>query len=113
MTIAEPAVTLTDYGLVLECLILAFLLGRQHSKSTGLRQWFIVLFSALGFAAFMGGTAHGFIYDKSSLLHTVVWDLSLIGIGVVSLVLWMIGLSLVSKPNVRLWSSRFRATPCQ
>jgi len=33
--------------------------------------------------------------------------LSLIGIGLVSLALWMIGLSLVSSPNVRLWSSRF------
>jgi len=61
MTIAEPAVTLTDYGLVLECLILGILLGRQKSKTTGGRQWFIVFFGALGLAAFMGGTAHGFI----------------------------------------------------
>jgi len=100
-------VTLTDYGLVLECVTLAFLLSRQNTKATGLRNWFIVFFCALGFSAFMGGTAHGFIYDKTSLLHTVVWDLTLIGIGVVSLAAWMVGLILSSSSNVRQWLSSF------
>jgi hypothetical protein len=101
MTLAEPAVTLTDYGLVLECVTLALLLHRLQGPTTGFRQWFIVFFSALGFAAFAGGTTHGFIHEKTSVVHTLVWDATLIAIGVVGLAAWMIGAQLVSRDAVR------------
>ena len=101
MTLAEPAVTLTDYGLVCECVIFALLLNRLQGTATGFRNWFIVFFYALGFAAFAGGTAHGFIHEKTSLLHTAVWNSTLIAIGVVGLAAWMIGVRLVSSDTVR------------
>ncbi len=101
MTLAEPAVTLTDYGLVFECVILALLLNRLKGTATGFRNWFIVFFCALGFAAFAGGTAHGFIHEKTSLLHTAVWNSTLIAIGVAGLAAWMIGGRLVSSDTVR------------
>ena len=105
MTLAEPAVTLTDYGLVFECVILALLLNRLKGTATGFRNWFIVFFSALGFAAFAGGTAHGFIHEKTSLLHTAVWNSTLIAIGVAGLAAWLIGVRLVSSYTVRKWIS--------
>ncbi len=116
MTLAEPAVTLTDYGLVFECVILALLLHRLQGTATGFRHWFIVFFYALGFAAFAGGTTHGFIHEKTSLLHTVVWNATLIAIGVVGLAAWMIGARLVSRDvvsrGIRIAAVTFFVTYC-
>ena len=81
--------------------MLALLLHRLPGPATGFRNWFIVFFYALGFAAFAGGTSHGFIHEKTSLLHTVVWNATLIAIGVVGLAAWMIGVRLVSSHAVR------------
>lgn len=105
MTIAEPDVTLTNYALVFECVVFALLLNRLKGAATCLRNWFIVFFCALGFAAFVGGTSHGFIHEKASLLHTAVWNSTLIAIGVVGLAAWMIGVQLVSNYAVRKWVS--------
>jgi hypothetical protein len=82
-------------------------LARQDTAAVGLRNWFIVFFCALGFSAFTGGTTHGFIVDETSVLYTIVWGMTLIGIGVVGLAAWMVGLSLGSSAPVRRWLSRF------
>lgn len=91
MNIAEPDVTLTDYGLALECILFAVLLYRLRVHPGPVRTWFIVFFSALAAAALAGGTAHGFVYDETAVAHQVIWNLTLIAIGVVALSAWMIG----------------------
>jgi intracellular septation protein A len=91
VTIAEPDVTLTDYALTIECAILAWLVYRRIERAPRLERWFVVFFSAVGLAAFTGGTAHGFIHDKISVLYAAVWRTTLLAIGVSALAAWMIG----------------------
>ena len=47
----EPDVTLTDYGLVVECAVFAFLLCRKGADDRLLRVWFAALFGALAVAS--------------------------------------------------------------
>ena len=89
--IAEPDVTLTDYGLALECALFAVLLARLRDGAGPVRGWFLVFFAALSLAALAGGTVHGFFYDEITLAYQVVWKTTLIAIGVVALSAWMIG----------------------
>ncbi len=89
--IAEPDVTLTDYGLALECALFAVLLARLRDGADPARGWFLVFFAALSVAALAGGTSHGFFYDETTLTYQVVWKTTLLAIGVVALSAWMIG----------------------
>jgi len=92
ISIAEPDVILTDYGLALDCAVFALLLYRLRESSGPARTWFIVFFAALASAALAGGTVHGFLYHPDTLAHRVAWNASLIAIGVVALSVWMIGI---------------------
>ena len=105
MTIAEPDVTLTDYGLALECALLAFLLHRTQNPGR-LRKWFVVFFSALSLASLTGGTTHGFLHDQSTIAHAVMWDGTLIAIGIAALSAWMIGARIVPGEKLRVWAPR-------
>ncbi|MDX1514733.1 MAG: hypothetical protein R3174_13425 [Gammaproteobacteria bacterium] len=100
MTIAEPAVTLTDYGLAIECGVFVFLLCSKRVAERGLRNGFIVFFAALGTAALTGGTVHGFFPDGSSVWHTALWNATLIAIGLVALSAWRIGGELVLSRRI-------------
>lgn len=95
MTFAEPAVTLTDYGLAIECAVFVILLLVMQPVHARLRAGYVVFFTALGSAALTGGTVHGFFYDKSSAVHLLLWNATLIAIGVVALSAWRIGTMLI------------------
>ncbi len=95
MTLAEPAVTLTDYGLAVECALFVILLLAKQPAHTGLQASYVVFFTALGAAAFTGGTVHGFFYDKTSAAHLFLWNATLIAIGIVALSAWRIGAGLI------------------
>ena len=101
MTLAEPDVTLTDSVLTIECAILAWLPSRLREAKATLQGWFVIFFCATGLAVFMGGTIHGFIHDKASLLHTVVWYTTLLASGVATLSAWMSGTNLVFHARAR------------
>lgn len=58
--ITEPDVTLTDYGLALECVLFTYLLHQQGHWRNSIRAWFILFFGSVGLAALAGGTVHGF-----------------------------------------------------
>ena len=91
MNIAEPAVTLTDFGLALECALLAVLLHRSKEDAGSVRAWFVAFFGALSAAALLGGVVHGFLNEPGTLAHTLAWNMALITIGVAALSAWMIG----------------------
>jgi hypothetical protein len=93
----EPAVTLTDYLLAIECGAFALLVARA-GDTRALRHAFVALFAALAIASVAGGTAHGFIADKTSLAHAIVWSLTLLAIGTAALAGWHIGACLVLSP---------------
>ena len=103
MTFMEPDVTLTDYGLAIECMVLAGLIYAYGAPGNALRFWFIAFFVALGVAAFIGGTFHGFFGNQSSLGPTVLWPATLVAIGMAALALWSIGATLIFSERVANW----------
>ncbi|MCH7793669.1 MAG: hypothetical protein IH900_00810 [Proteobacteria bacterium] len=101
----EPDVTLTDYGLVVECAVFAFLLCRKGADDRLLRVWFAVLFGALAVASLAGGTVHGFFLDPATLGHRVLWPASLLAIGVATLAGWSAGARIGFSARVARWIS--------
>ncbi len=103
MSLMEPDVALTDFGLTIECAVLATLLSRQNRRRDAVRFWFIVLFFALGFGSFLGGIEHGFIEDKTSKVQGLVWAATLMSIGIAALAAWVIGARLLFFERVVRW----------
>lgn len=92
--IYEPDVTLTDYGLAIMCAIFARVLLRQEVERSALRTWFAVFFTAVGVATLLGGTAHGFFPDITSVGYRALFSATLFSIGVAAAAAWLIGLVL-------------------
>ena len=80
MWIAEPATALTDYLLTAECLILGLRL-HQAGQCRGADLW-VWGFLALGAAALAGGSFHGFRPAVSPGLANILWNASMVLIGV-------------------------------
>ena len=91
MTLIEPDVALTDFGLAAECVLFAGWLQWRTLQDSPLRRWFVVLFAALGIGALLGGITHGFFPDAQAHAARVVWIATLIAIGVAALASWAVG----------------------
>jgi hypothetical protein len=87
----EPAVTLTDYALAIECAVFVIALSRLNARDRKLRFWFVVFFVSIGAASLLGGTVHGFFLAVSSPGRRVLWPATLLAILVTSLAAWNIG----------------------
>ncbi|MBI3454778.1 MAG: hypothetical protein HY002_03175 [Candidatus Rokubacteria bacterium] len=87
----EPDVTLTDYGLAVECALFACLLERPGARRGPLRAWFVLFFGSAGLAALAGGTVHGFFLDPATAGARVLWPLTLLASGATALAAWAIG----------------------
>ena len=103
--ITEPDVTLTDYGLSIECGILAYLLYSHGDPKELLRYWFVLFFTATGLAALTGGTVHGFFLNTESLGYRILWPATLIAIGVTALMAWTIAARIQLSPKIARWIS--------
>jgi len=95
MTLLEPDVALTDFGLALEAGCFAVWLERRYAPGAPLRLPFIGFFAAVAIAAFLGGIAHGFLPDEQTRLYRVVWLSTLIAIGAAALASWAVGARLI------------------
>lgn len=87
----EPAVTLTDYALAIECAVFVFALLRLDARDRTLRFWFVVFFASIGAASVLGGTVHGFFLAASSPGRRILWPATLLAILVTSLAALTIG----------------------
>ncbi|MGH7166531.1 MAG: DUF6962 family protein [Nitrospiraceae bacterium] len=87
----EPDVTLTDYGLAIECAVLVVLLYRRATVQPRLRTWFALFFSSIGVAALAGGTVHGFFLDIRTAGRAVLWPATILALGGAALSTWAIG----------------------
>lgn len=105
----EPDVTLTDYGLFVECAAFAFLIARRPARSGSLRLWVVLFFAFTALAALLGGTVHGFFVDESSGVGRGLWRLSLLAIGATALGGWAIGARLLLPPDRADWVVRAAA----
>jgi hypothetical protein len=84
----DPAVTLTDYGLALECALIVLLLLRRDPNDPELRFWFAVFFASACAASLLGGTVHGFFKDQGTKEWAILWPATLISILVTGLAAW-------------------------
>ncbi len=89
----EPATTLTDFALALECLAFAVVLARLGGASEGRRDW-VLFYGAASMAALLGGVDHGLGLDSSSLAGGIVWRVVLLAVGLSALAGWRIGSNL-------------------
>lgn len=99
MTIHEPAVTLTDYLLTLECGLFIWWLTRGRAgpfSRRSIRYGFVRFFFAVGMASFFGGTVHGFFPDPESFGNQLLWVMTLVAIGGGSLSAAQIGVRLLT-----------------
>jgi len=87
----EPAVTLTDYALAIECAAFVIALSRLNARDRELCFWFVVFFASAGAASVLGGTVHGFFLAASSPGRRILWPATIIAILATSLAAWNIG----------------------
>ena len=86
----EPDVALTDYGLTLLSLVLAWLIYRTKNTDNRLKIMVTFFYLSLALGSAIGGTVHGFFPLKMSLGHAILWQSTLIVIGITALLLWLI-----------------------
>jgi hypothetical protein len=91
VTLLEPDVALTDFGLAIECAGLAGWLHLRSVPGGPLRSSFVIFFAAVGMAALLGGATHGFLSDTQSEIYEVIWTGTLLVIGVAAVSSWAIG----------------------
>jgi hypothetical protein len=87
----EPAVTLTDYALAIECAVFVIALSRLDARDKKLCFWFVVFFASIGAASLLGGTVHGFFLPVTSNGRRILWPATIFAILVSSLAAWNIG----------------------
>ncbi len=103
MTLIEPDVALTDFGLAAECALFAGWLQWGTLRDSPLRAWFVVLFAALGVGALLGGITHGFLPDATSDASRVAWVATLVAIGVAALATWAVGARVLFANGTARW----------
>lgn len=87
----EPAVTLTDYALAIECAAFVIAVSRLNARDKELCFWFVVFFASIGAASALGGTVHGFFLAASSPGRRILWPATILAILVTSLAAWNLG----------------------
>lgn len=100
----QADIVLTDYLLAVECLLFTALLLRGGGSFRPVQTAFAMTFAALGIAAFLGGTWHGFFSDGESAFGTTLWTMTLIFLGLTAALLWRVAAVLTP---IRIWSRAF------
>jgi len=104
--IGEPDVTLTDYGLTVECAAFSYLLARRGQAGEPLRRRFVLFFGSAAAAALIGGTVHGFFPDPESAGGRLLWLLTLLVAGVTTLAAWAVGARIQFPATAARWIER-------
>lgn len=85
--LAEPDVALTDFTLCLLGIFFAYRLNAKGGRAAGCGDA-IGFFLALAAASFLGGLVHGFFAVDGTTGNTLLWTLTMLVMGVVSLFSW-------------------------
>ena len=99
----EPDVTLTDYGLAIECAIFVWMIRRRASGDCPRAPWIILFFVSVSVASLTAGTMHGFFHDPASAVHALLWPVSLLAIGLTALSGWVIGARMILNATLTRW----------
>jgi hypothetical protein len=110
LVLSEPDVTLTDYGLAVECAVCAAFLARTPTGRKGLRTAGGCFFLFLGLSAATGGTVHGFCAGLGTAECRLLWQLTLQSLGLVSFSTWILGAGVLAPGHTGRWLA-FAAVP--
>ncbi len=91
----EPATTITDYLLAVECAWFAWTLTRRSAASLR-RTAFVTVFVSVAAAAVLGGTVHGFLPDEEAASSRLLWTATMLSIGVTAGAMLLVGIELSS-----------------
>jgi hypothetical protein len=81
-SVLEPAVTLTDYAIVVLCIFCVARLPRSASP------WWRIFFITVAVAAASGGTVHGFFPNDTDPLNRGLWLVTLLALAGATLSAW-------------------------
>ena len=93
----KPDVTLTDYAVTVECLVLLWILRRRDGAQ---RAWLALFLLAVALAAVTAGTVHGYYPAPTSRANAVLWRLTMLGLGTGALAAWGLGAGLLLRAHV-------------
>ena len=104
--ISEPMTLVTDYIIA----VMGIYYWKQlfdvksHQKNLAKNFW-AMCFLILGFAAFLGGTYHGFSFYLTSAINNVIWQITVYSTGVISF-LFVIGTAtgFFNSRTARIWA---------
>jgi hypothetical protein len=105
-SMTQVDVSLTDYGLAVECACFVYLITRLRSAATSLQRAFVAAFLSIAVAAAAGGTVHGFLLDEHSLGYRALWPFTLIVMGITGLSGVQIGTALQFSRGTRILINR-------
>ncbi len=91
--INELGTTLSDFALAFECFIFSYFLFKKTDNKYA---W---LFFFLGLSPLLGAIYHGFYGPSLSGFAGILWKMTLVSMGAMSLFSWISGLSLISIKN--------------
>jgi hypothetical protein len=93
--VTQLDVSLTDYGLAVECLWFSYRMARLPAETAfALPRLFTAFFLSIAIAAVAGGTVHGFFLNESSLGNRILWPFTLVVVGLTALFGVQIGAAL-------------------
>jgi hypothetical protein len=110
LVLSEPDVTLTDYGLAVECAIFAALLVLTPTARRGLRAAGSCFFIFLGLAAVTGGSYHGFCAGLQTPGGRLLWQLTMQLAGLAAFSTWVLGAGVLIAGPAWRWLA-FAALP--
>jgi uncharacterized protein DUF6962 len=102
----QMGVSLTDYGLAVECAWFAYLIARLRTRASSLPGIFMAFFLSIAVAAAAGGTVHGFFPDESSIGYRILWPFTLIVVGITALAGAHIGTALLFSRSTAIYINR-------
>ncbi len=86
----ELDVTLTDYAIMLLCVMFLRNIARRSFTFPALQTLWLVFFGSVAVGSLTGGTVHGFFLDESSVGFQILWPVTFLALGVTASSAWVI-----------------------
>src|SRR5262245_11361788 len=94
---------LVDYGLAVECGVLAWLSLREPPGYRAVREWLLLFFAAAGLAALLAGALQGVVLDPRTMSARLLWPGMLLAVGLMAVAGWGLGAAIALSPLAARW----------
>jgi len=90
-------VLITEIILSLQCFYFSYVASQVNAQNNLLKVWSTSFFIVLGIASFLGAIVNGLFYFDNSLLVDILWNLSLLFLGVGISIFWILGAAVINS----------------